>query len=90
MDPVELRLRNLVETGDEMAAGERLEEVRAMQTLRAALDAAGYRDPKPPLLGRGVAISNRGQGGGQATVQVTLRPDGSLLLGTPIFDQGTG
>jgi CO/xanthine dehydrogenase Mo-binding subunit len=90
VDPVELRLKNLIETGDEMAAGERLEDVRARQTLQAALDAAGYREPKAPLIGRGVAISNRGQGGGQATAQATLRPDGSLLLGTPVFDQGTG
>jgi CO/xanthine dehydrogenase Mo-binding subunit len=28
--------------------------------------------------------------GGVGTLEVTLHPDGSILLGTPIFDQGTG
>ncbi len=90
MDPVNFRLKNLVEDGDEMAAGERLEEIRARETLQAALDASDYGQPKAPHIGRGIAISNRGQGGGQATVAATLRPDGALVLGTPIFDQGTG
>ena len=90
IEPAEFLLQNLVDDGEEMAAGERLEEIRAKQTLRAALDAADYSDPKPANVGRGIAISNRGQGGGQATVEVTLRPEGTLVLGTPIFDQGTG
>jgi xanthine dehydrogenase molybdenum-binding subunit len=41
-------------------------------------------------VGRGIAIEDRPAGGGQATAAITLRPDGSVSLGTPIFDQGTG
>lgn len=90
IDPVEFRLRNLIETGDEMAAGEELQDVRVKQTLRAAVDASGYATPKPPNVGRGVAVADRSQGGGQATVAFTVKPDGSLVVGAPVFDQGTG
>jgi len=90
MDPVEFRLKNLVESGEEMAAGEALEDVAAKDLLRAAVQAAGYHDPKPAFVGRGVAVGDRGAGGGQANAAVTLRPDGRVILGTPVFDQGSG
>ncbi|MGE0686389.1 MAG: xanthine dehydrogenase family protein molybdopterin-binding subunit [Dehalococcoidia bacterium] len=89
-DPVEFRLQNLVETGEEMAAGEALEDVKVKEVLRAAVEAAGYYEPKGPNIGRGLAIGDRGQGGGQSSVHLTLRPDGSLLIRSPLFDQGSG
>jgi CO/xanthine dehydrogenase Mo-binding subunit len=89
-DPVDFRLQNLVESGEEMAAGDALEDMRAKELLRAAAEAAGYYEPKGPNIGRGVAIGDRGQGGGQSSVHLTLRPDGSLLIRSPLFDQGTG
>jgi CO/xanthine dehydrogenase Mo-binding subunit len=90
MDPLALRSKNLIVDGDETASGERFEHVRVHETLQAAVEAAGYYQPKPPLVGRGIAIGDRPAGGGQATAAITLRPDGSVILGTPIFDQGTG
>ncbi len=90
IDPVEFRLKNMVESGEEMAAGETLDYVRVKDTIRAAVQAAGYHDPKPPMVGRGIAVGDRGQGGGQAHARYTLNPDGSLTIGTPVFDQGTG
>jgi len=64
--------------------------VRVHETLQAVAEAAGYHQPKPPYVGRGIAIGDRPAGGGQATAAITLRPDGSVTLGTPIFDQGSG
>jgi carbon-monoxide dehydrogenase large subunit len=90
VDPAEFRLKNLIVDGEETAFGEHLEHIRARETLQAALDAAGYNDPKPPHVGRGVAIGERGTGGGEGTSEITLNPDGTVLIGTPIFDQGTG
>ena len=90
VDPVEFRLQNLVVDGDEMPNGEQLEHVRARETLQAAAEAASYNQPKPPLFGRGVAIGDRPPGGGVGTSEITLKPDGSATIGTPIFDQGTG
>lgn len=89
IDPVELRLKNLVVDGEETAFGEHLEHVRACETLQAAVEAAGYHGPKPPNVGRGVAVGERGTGGGEGTTDITLHPDGSATIGTPIFDQGT-
>src|SRR5256885_2681876 len=90
MDPAAFRLKNLIVEGEETPWGEPLTHLRARETLQAAIDAAGYYDPKPPHVGRGVAIGERGTGGGEGTSEITLNPDGSVVVGTPIFDQGTG
>jgi CO/xanthine dehydrogenase Mo-binding subunit len=90
IDLLVLRSKNLIVDGDETASGERFEHVRVHETLRAVVEAAGYHQPKPPYVGRGIAIGDRPSGGGQATAAITLKPDGSVILGTPIFDQGTG
>jgi CO/xanthine dehydrogenase Mo-binding subunit len=89
VDPLAFRLKNLIVDGDETAFGEQLEHVRARETLQAAADAAGYQMPKPPLVGRGMAIGDRPSGGGEATAAITVHADGRVILGTPIFDQGT-
>jgi len=90
IDPVALRLQNLVSEGQETALGERLNDLHGQETLRRAAQAAGYYDPKPAFVGRGVAIGDRGPGGGEGSAAVTLKADGSITLGTPIFDQGSG
>ena len=90
MDPVAFRMKNLVEEGEETAFGVRFEGVRAKETLGAAVEAAGYGRPKGAHIGRGVAVGERPAGGGEATAAVTFRADGRVVLGTPIFDQGTG
>jgi CO/xanthine dehydrogenase Mo-binding subunit len=90
MDPVELRLKNLISSGEESASGEHLQDVYAAETLQAAVDAAGYHDARAPGVGRGVAIGDRGPGGGVANAQVSLNADGTAVLHTPVFDQGTG
>jgi CO/xanthine dehydrogenase Mo-binding subunit len=90
MDPVEFRLKNVVDEGEEAAMGSRLTDVRVKETLQAAAKAIGHGSPKPPNVGRGFAIGDHPPGGGQGTASVTLQPDGTVLLGTPIFDQGTG
>jgi CO/xanthine dehydrogenase Mo-binding subunit len=90
MDPVDFRMKNLVGEGDEAAFGVTFEHVRARETLQAAVDAANYRAPKRQNVGRGVAIGERPPGGGIGNASITFNPDGSVSLGTPIFDQGSG
>ena len=90
MDPLDFRLKNLIVDGEETAFGEHFEHVRVHETVQAVVKAASYHAPKPPLVGRGMAIGERAAGGGEGTAAITLRPDGSVILGTPIFDQGTG
>jgi CO/xanthine dehydrogenase Mo-binding subunit len=90
IDPAEIRRKNLVVSGEETAWGEHLEHVRAIETLEGALEGAGYEAPKAPHIGRGIALADRGTGGGEGTSEITLKPDGTAVIGTPIFDQGTG
>jgi CO/xanthine dehydrogenase Mo-binding subunit len=90
MDPVAFRMKNLVGEGDEAAFGVTFEHVRARETLQAAVDAANYNAPKAKNVGRGVAIGERPPGGGIGNASITFNPDGSVSLGTPIFDQGSG
>ena len=90
MDPLTFRMKNLLTDGDENVFGERLRDIRAQETLRRAAEAAGYGEAKPAGVGRGLAIGDRGPGGGEGTAAVTLRSDGGVVLGTPIFDQGSG
>ncbi len=89
-DPLDFRLLNLVEEGDTAAAGEIFDDPHAKETLEAAAAAADYRAPKPSLVGRGLALGDRGPGGGEGTAELTLYADGRVTLGTPLFEQGSG
>jgi CO/xanthine dehydrogenase Mo-binding subunit len=89
-DPGEFRHQNLIVDGEETAFGEHLEHVRARETLASALQASGYTNPKPERVGRGIAMGERATSGGEGTAEITLHADGSVVIGTPIFDQGTG
>ena len=52
--------------------------------------AAGYRTPKAPNVGRGIAMGERPPAGGESHAAVTLNPDGSVMVHTSIFEPGTG
>jgi len=90
MDPLEFRRKNLITEGEETAWGEHLQHVRALETLEAAVENSGYGESRPKGIGRGIAFADRGTGGGEGTTDITLKPDGTAVIGTPIFDQGTG
>ncbi len=90
IDPLEMRLKNLAGEGEENAFGEAFVGNHAVECLRAAAEASGYDTPKPAHHGRGIALAERPAGGGVGNAAVTLKPDGTAVLGTPVFDQGTG
>jgi carbon-monoxide dehydrogenase large subunit len=89
-DPVDFRWQNLLEAGDETPIGTRYQGIRAKETLEAAVAAAGYRAPRAPNTGRGVAMGERPPAGGESHAAVTLNPDGSVIVHTSIFEPGTG
>ncbi len=66
MDPLEFRLKNLLEPGDEDPTGMRYQEIRARETLEAAISKSDYRSPKPAGVGRGIAIGERTTAGGES------------------------
>ena len=90
MDPAKFRMINLVGEGEENALGKSWTGVKAKETLKAALNAAGWKSPKRANVGRGVAMYERGTGAGKAWVKLTAETDGTLTVFTVAGDQGTG
>jgi len=90
MDPCEFRRKNLIGEGDETLTGGHYRGIRARETLDAAVKAAGYKSPKRANVGRGIAMGYRGPGGGNTSVKISLNPDGSVVIHTGLFEQGTG
>ena len=90
MDPAEFRLKNLIVEGDKTLTGGHYKSIKAKETLEAALKAAAYKSPKPANVGRGVAMGYRGPGSGSTSLTTSLNPDGSIVLHTGLFEQGTG
>src|SRR5262245_61333275 len=90
LDPLDFRLQNLIAEGHETPVGTRYQGMRAKETLEAAVAAAGYRTPKAPHVGRGVAMGERPPAGGESHAAVTLNADGSVIVQTSIFEPGTG
>ncbi len=91
MDPLEFRLRNVLQPGDEAPLGQQWQGIRAHETLKRAGEVAGWGLPKSgPNVGRGLAMYHRQTGFGKSSARLTLNADGSLILLTPIADQGTG
>jgi len=91
MDPLELRLRNILRESDVNAIGFPLHDVRAREVLEKARDAARWRDPKPGRhYGRGVAMFEKSLSGGPTGVILSAGTDGAVTLLSPVFDQGVG
>jgi CO/xanthine dehydrogenase Mo-binding subunit len=90
MDPYEFRMKNLMEEGDITLTGGHYQGIKAKATLEAAAKAAGYSTPKGKYIGRGVAMGYRGPGGGNTSLKVVLNLDGSIVIHTSLFEQGTG
>ena len=90
MDPYEFRRKNLIGEGDETLTGGHYRGIRAKEALDAAVKAAGYKSPKRAHVGRGIAMGYRGPGGGNTSVKIVLNPDGSVVIHTGLFEQGTG
>jgi CO/xanthine dehydrogenase Mo-binding subunit len=89
-DPFELRLKNGVRPGDMGVEGQPWSSVRLEECLKAVREASGWDSPRPPNVGRGVAVCQSPIGPGASTARVTREPDSSIRLETSVFDQGSG
>jgi CO/xanthine dehydrogenase Mo-binding subunit len=90
MDPADLRRANVVRDGEETSVGERFRNIKAIDTLEAAIAASGYGGSKPRHVGRGISLAHQEASGGETRGSVALNPDGTVVLSTPVFEQGTG
>ena len=91
IDPLELRLRNVVHEGDLGPAGEVLKSVSIDECLRQAANAIDWHNRRPaPGRGKGIACSWWMTTGGSSGVYLKLNPDGSVLLTSGAVELGTG
>ena len=92
MDPLELRLKNLLKDGDKLPGGRGVDKVRCRETLEAAAEKAGWKKSKAGNdIGRGIGVSFRHVGGsGEANAEISASPDGKVTILTAVPDTGTG
>ena len=91
IDPLELRLRNVVRDGDLGPAGEPLTSVSVEECLRKAAEAIGWHDRKLSRgRGKGIACGWWMTTGGSSGVYVKITPDGRVTLGSGAVELGTG
>lgn len=91
LDPCEFRRRNLLVDGELSAAGHRKRDLHFHAVLDAAVDASGWREPKPGrTVGRGVAVSNQKLGTGFSVAVALLLPGGTVAVRTGVPDAGVG
>ena len=90
IDPLDLRLRNIVREADEGPTGQVLAAVGLEECLRRAADAIGWKDRRPaPGRGKGLACGWWTTTGGSSGVYVKINPDGSVALNTGAAEIGT-
>ena len=94
LDPVDFRMKNLLEDGDAAPTGEIQDRVAAKECLKRVVSASGYEKQRNGKAGRAIGISMiykspTGAGGGSSAV-VTLNRDGSIHLLIGSTDVGGG
>jgi CO/xanthine dehydrogenase Mo-binding subunit len=92
VDPVELRLRNVLGDGDPNPDGVVWAEARGRQVVDAAVGALRAR-PVPPgwLHGWGISLYDRATAPGQTSLRLREDPDGGgVIAEVPIPETGTG
>ncbi|MCW2244849.1 CO/xanthine dehydrogenase Mo-binding subunit [Azospirillum fermentarium] len=102
IDPIALRLRNVLKTGDRTVTGAPIEQAMRLKDIceRAAAtplwaDRAAEkqrRDTATLAYGVGFALSNQafGTGGDGVMAEVSLAPDGRITMSTNAVDMGNG
>ena len=80
----------MIGEGESTPTGHHFEDLHARETLEAAAEAAGYNDPKPMYVGRGMGMADHGAPGGETSATVTVHDTGDATVETPLFEQGAG
>jgi len=90
LDPLELRLRNIVHEGEEGPTGQVLAAVGLEECLRKVADAIDWKNRRPaPGRGKGIACGWWTTTGGSSGVYVKVNPDGTVALNTGAAEIGT-
>jgi CO/xanthine dehydrogenase Mo-binding subunit len=91
IDPLNLRIRNALNDGDPTPDRTAMVDVKCREVLEAVADATAWKNfRKPPHVGRGLAVSYRNVGIGDANARLNVGPEGIVSLLTTYADTGTG
>lgn len=91
MDPLDFRLKNLLEKGEKTGVGQTLVDVDYKKVVRAAADAIGWKHvKKKDHVGKGMACIFWLSGGWSTSATVKINEDGTVSLVTGAVDMGTG
>jgi CO/xanthine dehydrogenase Mo-binding subunit len=91
LDPVEFRMRNLLEEGDPSPMGDRWQHILIRETLAKAVEASGWSRKRPAKhYGRGVALYERGTPVGKASAAISIDGEGRVTVLTGVPDVGPG
>ena len=91
LDPVEFRMRNVLQQGDASPFGEKWQHICVRETLEKAVVASSWgRSRSKKYYGRGVALYERGTPSGKASAAISLDADGKITLLTGVPDVGPG
>jgi CO/xanthine dehydrogenase Mo-binding subunit len=88
LDPLELRLRNVLRKGDAYCTGEVMDDVRFEECLQAAAGAVGWRESRA---GKGLCVLLKGmQTPSRAAVAIEEAEDGTYTLRCATTEVGQG
>ena len=91
IDPIELRIRNAVRSGEFNSAGEKVRESRVVDVLQAVKRELRWNEARPSGHGHGVAVDIRHVGGGKTSMLMRLLPTSAQVeVLTGMVDQGAG
>jgi CO/xanthine dehydrogenase Mo-binding subunit len=90
LDPVEFRMKNLLNAGDPTPFGQKLQGIVVKETLNKALQVSGWNKPKAKNVGRGLAVYERPSGAGKSGAAITVEADGSVSINLGVPDVGPG
>jgi CO/xanthine dehydrogenase Mo-binding subunit len=91
MDPLDFRLKNLLEKGEKTGVGQTLVDVDYKKAVRQAAEKAGWRTIKTGKnVGKGMACIFWLSGGWSTSATVNINEDGTVNLVTGAVDMGTG
>ncbi len=88
LDPLDLRLRNLLRDGDVYCTGETMRDVHFAECLEAAAEAIGWHEDRR---GKGLSVILKGmQTPSRASIRVEREDDGSFTLRCATTEMGQG
>ena len=91
IDPLEIRLRNVLRDGDRSATGQIVQGVSIEECLRRAAAAIGWEErQRAPFCGKGIACGWWMTSRGSSSVYLKVTPDSRFTLTVGVVEIGTG